>query len=393
MDFELNDEQAALQNSLTRLLSERHDRETRRRIAATPEGFSAALWQQGVELGLCALPVVEESGGLGGTAIDVMVVMQAFGSSMLASPWLDGCVLPVAALQAAGADSTACQRWLSALAAGATRLAWAHDEPAGDGGAAWVCTRATRRGAGWVLDGLKGPVHHGTAAPQLLVSARLTGDDGDASGRALFVLAADAPGVRRRALRLVDGTPACELQLQGAVAEPLVLDGTCAAAAIDAALAAGMAATCAERIGLMETAQRLTIEYLQTRQQFGRAIGQNQALRHALAEMQVSLELSRSAALLAAAQATRLLAGADEPERRADLHRAMLVTARHARTLTEAAIQLHGGIGMTEEYPVGQTLRRVLVLETRFGDPHHHAARIDGLIWPIERAGTPGSSV
>lgn len=388
MDFERTDEQVALQDSLDRLLAARHDPETRRRIAATPEGWSEALWRACVDLGLSALPVAEAWGGLGGTVVDLMGVMQAFGRSMLASPLLDSCVLPVAALQA-GADDMARARWLPALAAGESRLAWAHDEPAGDGSAAWVATRAERRDGGWVLNGRKSPVHHAASAVPLLVSARRTCKDGDDAGRALFIVAADAPGLTRRALRLIDGTPAADLCLQDAPAEPLVLDGARAAAAIDAAFAAGMAATCAERVGAMETAQRLTIDYLQTRQQFGRAIAQNQALRHALADMQVSLEVSRSAAMLAAAQAMPGQAGragaagpADDAERRADLHRAMLVTARHARTLTESAIQLHGGIGMTEEYPVGQTLRRALVLETRFGDAYHHAARIDVLTAP-----------
>lgn len=371
MDFELSDEQRALHDSLTRLLSDRHDAETRRRIAASPAGWSEPLWRQLVDLGLAALPVAAAQGGLGGRTEDLMVAMRAVGRSLAAVPLLGSVAMPAAALQAAGGDAAG--RWLPALAAGDALLAWAHDEPAGDGGADWVTLRARHDGQCWRLDGCKSAVHHGDSADRLLVSARLQGDDGDADGRALFLLAPDASGLQRRSLRLIDGTPACELALQGVPAEPVAVDGDAASRAIDAALAVGMAGCCAELLGAMESALALTVDYLRTRRQFGRLIGDNQALRHALADMQVSLEMAHSMSLLAALQAD----APDDPLSRADLHRARLVVDRHARLLAEAAIQLHGGIGMTEEYAVGHVLRRVLVLETVCGDADLHVAEID----------------
>jgi len=371
MDFELNDEQRALHDSLTRLLSDRHDAETRRRIAASPAGWSEPLWRQLVELGLAALPVAAAHGGLGGRTEDLMVAMQAIGGSLAAVPLLGGVAMPAAALQAAGGDAAG--RWLAALAAGDARLAWAHDEPEGDGRADWVAVRARHDGQSWRLDGRKAAVHHGESADRLLISARVRGDDGDEDGRALFLVAPDAPGLQRRGLRLIDGTPACELTLQGVPAEPVAVEGDVAARAIDAALAVGMAGCCAELLGAMEMALALTVDYLQTRRQFGRAIGDNQALRHALADMQVSLEMARSMAMLAAVQAD----APTGPAARADLHRAKLVVDRHARAVAEAAIQLHGGIGMTEEYAVGHVLRRVLVLETTFGEADVHVAAIE----------------
>jgi hypothetical protein len=182
-----------------------------------------------------------------------------------------------------------------------------------------------------------------------------------------------AAGLQARALRLIDDTPALALTLQGVAAQPLALDSGGAARAIDAALAAGIAGVCAELLGGMEAALRLTVDYLGTRQQFGRAIGDNQALRHALADMLVGVEMARSMAIVAAVQLDRCA----EPDALADIHRAKLVVARHARALAESAVQLHGGIGMTEEYAVGNYLRRVLVLETCFGDADVHVHHID----------------
>lgn len=371
MDFEFSDEQRSLQDSLSRLLAERHDDATRRQIAATAAGWSEPLWRQLVELGLAALPVAEAHGGLGGRVEDLRVAMQEIGRSLMASPLLGSVAMPAAALQVAGGEAAA--TWLPALAAGEALLAWAHDEPLGDGSAEWVALRARRVGSGWVLDGRKSAVHHGGSAQRFLLTARVDGVEGERGGRALFLVAADAPGQQRRALRLIDGTPACELTLQGVAAEPVSLDAEDVARSIDAALAVGMAGACAEMLGAMEAAMALTVDYLKTRRQFGRAIGENQALRHALADMQVSLEMVRSMALLASVQADR----ADDPEARADLHRAKLVVDRHARLLAEAAIQLHGGIGMTEEYAVGNVLRRVLVLETAFGEADTHVHALD----------------
>lgn len=379
MDFEFSEEQVALQDSVERLLADQHGHEARRRIAASEAGWSAALWRQWAELGLTALPVPECHGGLGGRGDDLMVVMQAVGRSLLATPWLGSGVVPARAL-AAGAMPAVADDWLPRLAAGTAMLAWAHDEPDGDGSAAWVATRAQREGDTWQLTGYKSAVHHGASADAFLVTARLHGADGDAAGRALFLVHADAAGLMRRDLRLIDGTPASTLTLQDVAAQPVATEPAAAARAIGAALAWGMAGTCAEMFGAMDAALHLTVEYLQTRQQFGRAIGQNQALRHALADMKVSLELARSMAIAAAVQCEACGDSAFDAESgaaaQADLHRAKLVLGRHARGLAEAAVQLHGGIGMSEEYAVGNFLRRVLVLETRFGDAACHVAAL-----------------
>lgn len=373
MHFEPNEEQVALRDSLARLLADQHDHETRRRIAASEAGSSPALWQQLVDLGLTALPVPEAHGGLGGRGADHLVVMQEIGRSLLASPLLGSCIVPAVAL--ACLETGQVSGPLSALVVG-QQLAWVHDEPDGDGSANWVATRARRDGDNWYLDGAKAAVHHGRGAARFLVSARVEGEAGNAQGRALFLVEAGTAGLQTRALRLIDDTPALAITLQGVAAQPLALDARSAARAIDTALATGIAGVCAELLGGMEAALRLTVDYLGTRKQFGRVIGDNQALRHALADMLVAVEMARSMAMLAAVQLDRCA----EPDALADIHRAKLVVARYARALTESAVQLHGGIGMTEEYAVGNYLRRVLVLETCFGDADVHVQHIDAAI-------------
>ncbi|MDZ4215904.1 MAG: acyl-CoA dehydrogenase, partial [Rhodocyclaceae bacterium] len=372
MNFELTEEQRALQDSLARLLSDKHGDEQRRALAASEGGYSPEIWAHFANLGVTALVVPEVDGGLGGTIVDLMVVMQELGRSSLASPLLGSCVLPAIALQL-DADEITRRQWLAALASGEKQLAWAHDELGGDCGANWVSTRAIWDGTRWMLEGRKLNVLHAGSADQFLVSARTAGSDGDPTGRALFLVPADAPGLALRNYRLIDGTPAGELLMTGVSATPVSsAPGATAWVGIDAALMVGIVAACADMVGAMETAFRLTTDYLNTRQQFGRLIGQNQALRHKLAEMLVGLELARSMTMGAAVCADRPV----DREIRADLHRAKIVVGRYARSLCQMAIQLHGGIGMTQEYPVGQYLRRVHVLDQMFGDAEMHAEKL-----------------
>ncbi|MDT4842755.1 Acyl-CoA dehydrogenase [compost metagenome] len=238
----------------------------------------------------------------------------------------------------------------------------------------WVQTQARREGDGWVLDGAKSLVLGAGFAHRIVVSARLTGDAGQREGCALFLVDPQAPGVQVRSFRLVDDSAAGELVLGKAHAQPLgpVEDSAHALAAIDGTLAMGIAAICADMTGAMRAAYQLAVDYLGTRQQFGRLIGQNQALRHRTAEMLVSLELAKSMAIAAAVAVDT----GEGKAARIELHRAKLSVARHARQLAQLAIQLHGGIGMTEEYAVGHYLRRIHVLDQCLGDADAHAMQL-----------------
>jgi pimeloyl-CoA dehydrogenase len=387
MNFELDEGQRALQDSVARLLAEQHGLERYRAGAASEVGYCPEIEQQLVAMGLPAMLVPEAWGGIGGTPSELMVVMREAGRALLASPLLWSRVLPAVALQHADSDALR-DRFLPALAAGEARIAWAHEEPESDPEGRWLATRARREGEGegWRLSGRKPNVLFGAEADQLLVSARVAGADGEAAGLALFLVAADAAGARCRPYRLVDDTPAAEWNFDGApairVTQP---SGPGGLPALQAALAVGIAAVCADMAGAMEAAVRLTIEYLNLRKQFGRVIGANQALRHRVAEMQVSLELAGSMAIAAAVAAGR----PQDLEARCDLHRAKLLVGQYARSVCHAAIQLHGGIGMTQEYAVGHYLRRVHVLDQLFGDAQAHAGALDHFLFEPERGDHP----
>ena len=371
MQFELDEEQQALAHSLARLLDDHYGFEQRRAIAGTEAGWSEAAWMRLAELGVTALGIPEAFGGLGGGAGDRLAVMQAFGRALLLEPYLASSVLATTAVLAAGSEAQK-DGLLPLLASGELRMAWAHEEAAARHAEPWVETRARRDGNRWRLDGAKSLVLHAGAASRFVVSARVSGDAGDEDGLALFLV--DAGDAALRSYRLIDDTPAAELILAAAAAEPLgdAAAQARAAGAIRATLAAGTAAVCADMVGTMEAAFSLTTAYVNTRKQFGRPIGEYQALRHRIAEMAVALEMARSMAVAAAM-------AVDDPasvHAATDLPRAKLSIGQHARALCQQAIQSHGGIGMTEEYAVGHCLRRIHVLDHLFGDVDAQAARL-----------------
>ncbi|VTU40726.1 Acyl-CoA dehydrogenase fadE12 [Variovorax sp. PBS-H4] len=373
MNFELNEDQAALAESLQRALADRSGFEQRRALVASGAAHDAKAWAALAELGLTALPLPEAHGGFGGGARDLLPVMQALGRSLSLEPFLANTVLGGTALRL-GADEATQARLLPRMASGELVLAWAHDEPAGRHAPLWVETRAERRNGRWVLDGIKSNVLAAGLAQHLVVSARVSGAPADADGCALFLVDPNGAGVALREFRLVDDTAAGELALREAEAEPLAdpLDAAHARRAIEGTVTAGIAAACADMTGAAQSAYELAMDYLRTRKQFGRLIGENQALRHRAAEMLVCLEMARSMAM-AAAVAADAPDGDDAP---LDLHRAKLSVARNARQVAHGAIQLHGGIGMTEEYAVGHCLRRIHVLDQLFGDADAHTARL-----------------
>lgn len=351
MNFELDDTQQQFQATVERLMVERYDAAQRRRYLQEPQGYSAALWQSYAALGLTALHVPAALGGLGGSPLDQYAVMRALGRGPVLEPVLGSCVAATVAV-GHGGSAEQCAALLPEMAAGERIVAWAHEE---GGAARSVQTRAEAQGGGWRLHGRKTCVLHGAAAHALLVSALLPGGE-----LGLFLVPAGAHGLRLRHYLLLDGSAAADLEFQSVDAERL---GEAGAATFERAQAMATAAVCAEAVGAMRAALELTLAYLGTRQQFGKPLSANQALRHRCADMAVLLECSESMAMLAA------LAVADPAAcRPGDLQAAKLLVGRHGRTLCEGAVQLHGGIGMTEEYGVGRYLQRLLVLDQLYGD-------------------------
>lgn len=373
MDFDLSDEQRMLQDSVLRLLSEHCDFEQRQAQLAQPGGYSHALWQQFAEMGLLGLPFAEADGGFGGGPVETLIAMQAIGRSLAPQPYLPTVVLAGGLVQQLGTPELRASV-LPAIAEGRLTLALAHTETAARYELAHVETSARADGPGWILDGAKRVVLGGDGADRFIVSARTAGAVGDAEGISLFVVDADTPGLGCRGYRTQDHSRAADLHLDQVRVPHSSLLGAPGRAlpAIERAADMAIAALCAEAVGVMERAHELTVDYLKVRKQFGVAIGSFQALQHRAVDMLVAIEQARSMAYYAAMMCTE----ADPLLRASAISAAKVQIGRSARFVGQEAIQLHGGIGMTEECQVGHYMRRLTMIEIQFGDSPHHLRRL-----------------
>jgi pimeloyl-CoA dehydrogenase small subunit len=378
MDFDLTEEQRLLRDSVDRLLADNYTFEKRRSYLGEPEGWSRALWSRYAELGLLGLPFPEQHGGFGGGGVETMLVMEAFGRVLALEPYLATIVLAGTALRLAGNDAQQ-NAILPQVAEGNRLLAFAHGERQARYDLPDVLTKATRKGEGWVIDGAKSVVLHGDSADTLIVSARTSGARDDTAGITLFLVDGAASGVARPGYTLRDDNRAAEITLSGVEIGSDAVLGEIGGAfpVIERVVETGIAAMAAEAVGAMETMQAMTLEYLKTRQQFGQPIGRNQALQHRATEMFVSLEQGRSMAMLAAMTVDEPDSGPNgAAERGRNISMVKAGIGQAARFVSQNAVQLHGGIGMTEEYAVGHYFRRVMVIEHNSGDTAHHLSRL-----------------
>src|SRR5271166_4730812 len=373
MDFDLTDEQRLLRESVDRLLADHYGFSQRRSYLAEAEGWSTALWSRYAEQGLLGLPFAEEHGGFGGGAVEIMLVMEAFGRVLALEPYLATVVLGGTALRLAGSEAQK-SMLMPQVAEGAMTLAFAHGERQARYDLTDVLTTAKPNARGWLIDGAKSVVIHGDGARRLIVSARTAGDRDDPDGISLFLVDAAANGLACRSYAMRDGIRAAEISLSAVEVgrDDILGEPGKAFPVIKRATEAGIAATSAEAVGAMEAMHAMTLDYLKTRQQFGKPIGQNQVLQHRSAEMLIALEQGRSLAMLAA-----MMVEESDPEERAyNIAMAKVAVGQASRFVAQNAVQLHGGIGMTEEYAVGHYFRRVMVIEHMFGDPAHHLSRL-----------------
>jgi len=377
VDFELSEEQRLLKDSVERLMERRYGIEARLEYLREPDGWSRELWSQFVELGLTGLPFAENDGGFGAGPVETMIVMEAFGRGLVVEPFLSGVILAGSVLRHA-APSAHVSSLMGALIDGSKHVALAHAESQARYDLADVATKALRQGDdgvdGWLIDGNKTLVLHGGSADALLVSARISGQQRDRDGIALFLVDAKATGLSRSDYALQDGTRAADVCFDKVI---VANDAMIAAAdrgsdLIDTAVDECIAAICAEAVGTMSAMHELTVEYIKTRSQFGVRIGSFQVLQHRAVDMLVALEQARSMALYAAMMANH----ADPVERHAAMAAAKIQIGRSGRTIAQQTIQLHGGMGMTREYAASYHVRRMLVLETLFGDAAHHLSTL-----------------
>ncbi|MES2299233.1 MAG: acyl-CoA dehydrogenase family protein [Pseudomonadota bacterium] len=368
MDFTLKEEQQQMADALRRYLQKDYGFEARRAIIHGERGVSDAAWAALAELGMTALPLPREQGGFDGSAVDMFVVMQELGRALLVEPYLatlQGAFL----LQRAGGH----EALLEQVAGGALKLACALGEPQSRHDLADIATTATPDGDGYLIDGRKSVVIHGAQAGMLVLSARSSGAQRDTAGVSLFVLPQDAPGVRVRDYRTLDGMRAADIVFERVRAGAANVLGTPGAGweLLDAGADYGAALLCAEALGAMDALFAATLEYLKTRTQFGAPIGKFQALQHRMADMYIHLEQARSMAMLAAIKAGSLDAG----ERRRTVSAAKFRLGQALKFVGQQAVQLHGGMGVTDELPAAHYFKRLTMIELTLGDCDHHLAR------------------
>lgn len=359
MDFTLTTEQQMLSDSVARFLQNEYDFEARTRLVAAGEGGSAATWRTFAENGWLAASCPEEFGGFGGNATDTAIIAEQFGRGLVIDPWL-GCGVLAAQTLIASGDAKVRAEWLPGLCDGSKRLALAWSEAEARGVPHVVATRAEAEGAATRLTGRKTLVLGGVGADAWLVSARDSGAVDDRGGVALFLVEAGAPGLEVTPTPLHDGSLAATLTLVDTPARSLDGDGL---SALEEGLAQAICALCAELIGAMARATELAGEYLHTRKQFGVTIGSFQSLQHRIADMAAELELARSMLFVALAA----MENDSGPQRAATLAGAKAFITGAARSVCGQAIQLHGGIGVTEECAVGHYFKRAVVADALFG--------------------------
>ncbi len=368
MDFNFKPEQLQFADALRRWVDKDYSFDARNKIIHSASGVSEPAWATLAELGMTALPVPEEQGGFSGSAVDMLVVMQELGRGLVVEPYL-ATVLGAEFLRLAGGHGGLLER----VAGGALKLACALGEKQARHDLCDIATSATPRGDGYQLDGVKTVVVHGAQAGALIVSARSGGGQRDTAGVSLVVVPADAPGVSVRDYRSIDGQRAATVTLAGVQVPAAGLLGAAGAGwdILDAAADYGATLLCAEALGAMDAIFAATLEYLKTRTQFGAPIGKFQALQHRMADMFIHLEQARSMAMLAAGK----VASADAGERRRIVSAAKARVGQAAKFVGQQAVQLHGGMGVTDELPAAHHFKRLTMIELTLGDSDHHLER------------------
>jgi alkylation response protein AidB-like acyl-CoA dehydrogenase len=376
MDFDFTDEQRQLHDSVRSFLAKEHPFERLLAVKRSGSGWDPTLWRGLAELGVPAINVPAALGGLGYGPQETLALMDACGPTLLQEPVLSSAVIATALLNEFASAAPAAAT-LRAMARGEHIATVAHFEPDARFDTRRVAARARPDGDSYRLHAHKAVVPHAGLADTLLVSARMAGEARDHEGVALFMVARGTPGLRLEEYSTVDGQRAADVHLWDAKLPAASRLGTAGSAlpAIEAAFDIGLAALCAEAVGIMQAVLNATIDYLRTRQQFGQPIGRFQALQHRVADMAIHLEQARSMSYLAAWRCT----SADIGERRRALSGAKVVIGDAGRFIGQQAVQLHGGMGMTDDLQVSHWFKRLTAIDIMFGDSDTHLQRYSAL--------------
>lgn len=377
MAVTLSENQSLLKDMVTRFVAEEYGFEQRRRVLDSADGIDTDFWTKLADLGLFGAGLPESDGGFGGGAVETALVMEQFGRGLVLEPYLSTAVIGAGVI-ARYAKPARRDDLLAAILAGAHRVALAYAEPAGRFDPYWVTAQAVAGGDGYLLSGAKCAVWDGAVADTLLVSARTSGEPGDTAGLTLFLVDADRAGVQRRNFRTYDGQRVSEIEFEVVVLSEAEVIGTAGQGAevLDWALDQAAVAQCAEAVGAMDALFEMLLEYLKTREQFGKPIGKFQALQHRAADMYMALENARALTYRAAALLADDGDDDDDSDGRRQAVSAAKVTANDAAALIgREGLQMHGAIGITDEYPASHYFKRLEASESRFGDSEYHLGR------------------
>jgi len=363
MDFDFTEDQASLRDAVRRWVDKGFSFERRHQLAKAG-GHTRAVVGELAELGLTALVIAEEHGGMGQGPIDAMIVSEELGRGLVNAPYTFASLMAPRMLAAASAELQA--SWLPRIADGSALVVPALQERAARYHLDHVQTQARAAGAGWLLEGSKVVVPAGDEADAFIVSARVSGPSPDSAGIALFLVERDA--VQVRAYPTQDGARAADLVFQASAAQ---LIAEAAFALVEDAVDAGIAAQCAEAVGLMDRLVAITVDYMNTRKQFGVTLASFQALRHRIADVKMQLELGRSMSYYASLKLSE-----PAPHRRRAVAQARVQLGQSMRFVGQQCIQLHGGIGCTDEYIASHYFKRLTMLEMSLGDTLHHLGEV-----------------
>ena len=371
MNFDFSEEQQMVRDSIARFVQDDYDWDTRRAIVASDTGMSDKAWQTFAELGWLSIPFAEEDGGFGGNIVDTMVIMEEIGKGLVVEPYLPTVVLFGGLIARAGNEAQR-NAWIPSIIEGSTSGAFAYLERQSRFEIADCLTQAKAAGDGWVLNGEKVVVFNGANCNQMIVLARTSGEQWDRDGLSLFVVAADAEGVNRVDYPMMDGQRVANITFTNVAlnADSLVGEAGTAMATVEAMIQEATIALMAEAVGCMGTLNAKTLEYTKTREQFGVAIGSFQSLQHRMVDTMMAYEQAKSLLFKVVCEYKQ-----DPASAAASIHALKVFIDKNAKLVYGEATQMHGGMGITDELDIGHYAKRLMMINTTFGDATYHRAQ------------------
>ncbi|MEH6476003.1 MAG: acyl-CoA dehydrogenase [Sneathiella sp.] len=376
MDFELSEEQVLLKDSIDRFVKDNYGPEDRIKLSQTELGFSRDHWKTMAELGWLGMAFSEEAGGFGGGAVETMIMMESMGRGLVLEPFVSTVLLGGALVAEAG-NADQIEAIIPEIIEGNLMMSFGYAEAQSRFNLNDVETTASKSGDGYILNGTKAVVYHGGTADKIVISARTSGASRDADGISLFVVDSNAAGLDIRSYATVDGQRAADVRLENVTVPASALIGTEGAASpvIEKVIDGAIGAICAEAVGAMAAANEITNEYLKTRKQFGTAIGKFQVLQHRMVDMYMEAEQSKSMSDMVAMKLD--LGYADDTRKAVSAAKAQI--GKSAKFVGQQSVQLHGGMGMTDEYSIGHFFKRLTTIEMLFGNTDFHLNRFSNL--------------